>query len=208
MKKLIRVSMHLWSRIVPYRYCLRLRVWRNVLRSMWLAGSFKACGENVCFGSIGDLQGPKFISIGKDCRFGDNVFLTAWGSNAAQKFNPEIKIGDGCRFGAWNHITAINRIEIGAGCVTGKWVTITDNSHGTTDYEALRIPPAARPLYSKGQVRIGENVWIGDKATILPGVTIGAGSVVAANTIVTKDIPAYCVVAGNPARIIKKRIAE
>ena len=53
---------------------------------------------------------------------------------------------------------------------------------------------------------IGDNVWIGDKATVLPGVTIGDGAVIAANAVVTKDVPAFTVVAGNPARIIKQSI--
>ena len=72
--------------------------------------------------------------------------------------------------------------------------------------ETLHIPPIKRPIYSKGPVIIGDNVWIGDKATILPGVTIGDGAVIAANAVVTKDVPAFCVAAGNPARIIKKSI--
>ena len=66
------------------------------------------------------------------------------------------------------------------------------------------LPPQKRPLYSKGAVFIGDNVWIGDKATILPGVKIGEGAVVAANAVVTKDVPAYSMVAGNPAKVIKQ----
>lgn len=114
-----------------------------------------------------------------------------------------MRIGEECHFGAFNHITCTNKIQIGNRLLTGKWVTITDNSHGTTDLDSLHIDPIKRPIYSKGPVIIGDNVWIGDKATILPGVTIGDGAVIAANAIVTKDVPAYCVAAGNPARIIK-----
>ena len=53
------------------------------------------------------------------------------------------------------------------------------------------------------KLKIGNNVWIGDKATILPDVTIGDGAVIAANSVVTKDVPAYNVVAGNPAKVVK-----
>lgn len=60
-------------------------------------------------------------------------------------------------------------------------------------------------MVSKGGVHIGKNVWIGDKATILPGVSIGEGTVVAANAVVTKDVPPFCVVGGNPARVIRQR---
>ena len=117
--------------------------------------------------------------------------------------NPEIIIGEHCKFGAYNHITSVNRIVIGNNVLTGKWVTITDNSHGDTDIDTLKVHPAERPLLSKGPVVIGNDVWIGDKATILPGVTIGDGTVVAANSVVTKDLPAYCVAVGNPAKIMK-----
>lgn len=58
-------------------------------------------------------------------------------------------------------------------------------------------------MVSKGPVIIEDNVWIGDKATILANVTIGKGAVVAANSVVTKDVPAYSVVAGIPAKVIK-----
>lgn len=113
-------------------------------------------------------------------------------------------IGNNCSFGAYNHITCANRVAIGDSLLTGKWVTITDNSHGETDKSTLEMRPQERPITSKGPVVIGNNVWIGDKATILPGVTIGDGAVIAANAVVTKDVPAYSVVGGNPAKVIKR----
>lgn len=67
------------------------------------------------------------------------------------------------------------------------------------------VPPLERRMVSKGSVVIGNNVWIGDKVTILAGVRIGDGVIVAANSVVTKDIPDYCVVGGNPARILKSK---
>lgn len=86
----------------------------------------------------------------------------------------------------------------------GKWVSIVDNDHGFTDKTSLFVSPLKRPLVSKGPITIGDNVWIGDKVTILSGVTIGNCAVIAANAVVTKDVPAYCVVAGNPAREIRR----
>lgn len=65
------------------------------------------------------------------------------------------------------------------------------------------IPPTLRLLSSVGPVTIGDNVWIGDKASIMPGVTIEKGCIVAANAVVTKDVPPYCIVGGIPAKIIK-----
>jgi acetyltransferase-like isoleucine patch superfamily enzyme len=70
------------------------------------------------------------------------------------------------------------------------------------------IPPVKRTLKSKGEVKIGNNVWIGDKATILGGVTIGDNVIIGANSVVTHDVPSNCVAAGNPAKIIKKICQE
>lgn len=176
-----------------------------------LYSSFKYCPSNVYFGKIGRLNCPQYISIGDGTSFGDWIYLTAWdnykciinGIEHIQHLTPELIIGNNCNFGAYNHITCTNKVIIGDGCLTGKWVTITDNSHGNTDMDSLLVPPIKRPIFSKGPVIIGKNVWIGDKATILPNVTIGDGVVIAANTVVTKSVPAFCVVAGNPARIVK-----
>lgn len=187
---------------------------RRLIRSYWLHPLFKECHKTVRFGHIGLINTPGCITIGGNTRFSDWIYLTAWdtylcldseGKEQLQHFQPSIKIGSHCSFGAFNHITSINSIIIGDGCLTGKNVTITDNSHGDTDYTSLSIPPIKRPMVSKGPVIIGNNVWIGDKATILPNVIIGDGAVIAANAVVTKDVPAYSVVAGNPAQIIKKR---
>ena len=168
----------------------------------------KETSDNVRFGIIGQIHCPECISIGKNTTFGDWLFLTAWNSykneSGEQKLDPELTIGNNCSFGAFNHITCTNRITIGDGVLTGKWITITDNSHGDTNYDTLLIRPILRKIVSKGPVVIGDKVWIGDKATILPGVTIGDGAVIAANSVVTKDVPAYCVAAGNPAKIIRQ----
>lgn len=173
-------------------------------------GVFKNDAKNVGFGEIGMLHCPQYISIGEGTSFGDWIYLTAWnrhsciidGVEQIQSLSPELTIGEKCHFGAFNHITCTNKITIGEECLTGKWVTITDNSHGDTDIESLQVPPIKRPIVSKGPVIIGKNVWIGDKATILPNVTIGDGAVIAANSVVTKDVPAYSVVAGSPAKIV------
>lgn len=121
-----------------------------------------------------------------------------------QHLKPEIIIGKDCNFGAFNHITCCNRIVIGDRLLTGKWVTISDNNHGDTDLRTLMCNPSLRPIVCKGSVVIGCDVWIGEGAKILSGVTIGDGAVIAAGSVVTRNVPSYCVVGGNPARIIKQ----
>jgi acetyltransferase-like isoleucine patch superfamily enzyme len=86
----------------------------------------------------------------------------------------------------------------------GRKVFITDNSHGSFTREQLDIRPNYRPLISKGPVIIEENVWIGEMVCIMPGVTIGRGSIIGANAVVTKSIPPYSIAAGVPAKVIKQ----
>ena len=176
----------------------------NFIRQRRVALMFKNA-PGVIFPRDLRFIGEDCITIGEGTHIGEHCILSAWKTTCAGgDFHPDIKIGTNCDIGEYNHITAINKIQIGDNLLTGRWVTITDNSHGNTDYESLVIPPIQRAIVSKGEVSIGNNVWIGDKATILPGVTIGDGVVVAANSVVTKDVPAYCVVAGNPAKVIKQ----
>ena len=205
MKKFLYYLIRRQSRF--WRWNLWAMIWQKcqVIRSEWIAAKMAECGQGVFFVNIGMIKCPKFIHIGDYTKFNKDIWLTAWCTqNSSNK--PFLKIGSHCAFGAFNHITCANKVIIGDYCLTGKWVTITDNSHGETDYDSLWMPPSKRPITSKGPVIIGNNVWIGDKATILPGVTIGDGVVIAANAVVTKDIPAYSVAAGNPARIIRKNI--
>lgn len=180
-----------------------LQYCNKVVRSARYCQRICSVGKGVMFGKWCYLLGGEYMELGDGVSFSRGCILTAWGRFRQWKYNPSIKIGNGCNFGEYNHITAIDSITIGDGVLTGRWVTITDNAHGKIDYQSLSHPPQERELCSKGPVRIGCNVWIGDKATILPGVTIGDGVVIGANSVVVNDLPSYCVAVGNPARIVK-----
>ena len=82
-------------------------------------------------------------------------------------------------------------------------VIISDNNHGELCFEERMISPSRRKLTSKGEITIGNNVWIGDKVAVLSGVHIGDGVIVAANSVVTHDVPDYTIIAGNPAKVIR-----
>lgn len=195
-------------------------VWREWYENTWLFKHIKGNrlyinqlrkqdlfpnAKTVMFPNELTSFGEEYIAIGSGTYVGEHCILTAWTKTCAGgDFHPEIVIGKNCSIGEYNHITSTNKIVIGNNLLTGRWVTITDNSHGKTDFRTLQTPPLMRLVTSKGPVVIGNNVWIGDKATILPGVTIGDGAVIAANAVVTKDVPAYTVVAGNPAKVVKR----
>lgn len=149
------------------------------------------------------VTGAKYFNISPYTIFGKFAVLTAYDGYANKEFSPCVTIGESCFFGDFIHITCINKITIGSGVLTGRWVTITDNGHGSSVEITQGVPPKDRDLTSKGAIIIDDNVWIGDKATILPNVHIGKNSIVAANSVVTKSVPENCVVAGIPAKIIK-----
>lgn len=86
-------------------------------------------------------------------------------------------------------------IEIGDGCLIGHQVVIATLNH---DFD-----PSKRAEMTAKKVVLGKNVWVGSHATILPGVTVGDGSIIAAGAVVTKDVPERCIAAGVPARVIK-----
>ena len=147
------------------------------------------------------LKGVNHISIGKNTRVLHGAILTAW---ETEKYGtPLISIGDNTNIGEHSHITAANSIRIGNNVLTGRYVFISDNSHGQFCIDQLDMNPLLRPLNVKGPVVIEDNVWICERCCILSGVTIGKGSIIAANAVVTHDIPPYSIAAGVPATVIK-----
>jgi len=170
--------------------------------SIWISKQFSQIGKQVYFQKKTTLIGSQYIKIQDKCTFGYGCILTAWDNYENQKLSPCINIGKDSHFGEYNHITAINNITIGNGVLTGRWVTITDNAHGKSSYEELCTPPHLRNIYSKGPIIIEDNVWIGDKVSIMPNVKIGKSSIIAANSVVTKDIPDNATAVGNYAKVI------
>lgn len=115
-------------------------------------------------------------------------------------FNPHnIEIGSFCSFGHFNRLWAFNKIIIGDRVQTAIGLTIVSGSHNTSNFESI----------SDGQevVLEGEN-WIGANVTILGGVTIGKGAIIAAGAVVVSDIPPYTIAGGVPAKVIKIRIPD
>ena len=174
------------------------------LYTAYRAPRFKKFGRNTlirpCFNA---LRGERYISIGDNCYIGKLVQLTATDEFDNQRFSPKIEIGDNCSIGDFSHVTAINEIRLGNNVRMGKNILITDNSHGVFDLKMLDMAPNYRPLVSKGPVIIEDNVWIGMKSSIMPGVRIGKGAIIGAGSVVTKDIPPFAIAAGVPARVIK-----
>lgn len=169
-----------------------------------LFSSFKKIGINHSIPPERYVKGYQYISIGDNFTSLYNLRIEAWDSYQDVSYNPEIIIGNNVNINSDVHIGCINRILIGDDVLIASKVYISDHSHGAVNSTELGIPPVNRKLYSKGPVIIKDKVWIGESVSILPGVTIGEAAIIGANSVVTKDVPARAIVAGNPAKILKQ----
>lgn len=182
----------------------------NMVYSAIIRHRLKGAKNLRVIGSPLIMNGAKYILVGDNveiCRLA-RIDAVTYYPHARQRFEPQLKIGNNVVIQISCHIGCINRVEIGDYTTMGARTYITDHTHGTTELEDLKLPPRHRKLYSKGPVIIGTHVAIGEGCMIMPGVTIGDHSVIGANSVVTKDIPPYCVAVGNPARVIRNLLEQ
>ena len=130
------------------------------------------------------------------------------------EYGGKIEMGDHSTLGPNSNIYSVDRVVVGAYTAISRYVSISDNNNhpvNPEDRKKIRVTPDGSVERSwkyadHKPIIIGENCWIGEFSRICKGVTIGDGSIVAANAVVTKDVPPYCIVAGNPAKIVKEHI--
>lgn len=146
---------------------------------------------------------PQFVTIGSNFYALENLKIEAINLYEGVTYNPSISIGDDVIFHSNIHIGAIGNITIGNNVLLASGIYISDHNHGYIDFRDLNIPPIKRPLSSKGEIIIEDNVWIGEHVSILGGVTIGKNSIIGSNSVVTKSCPPNSVLAGSPAKLIK-----
>lgn len=142
---------------------------------------FLSLGKFSNFKSINTIRVGRYVTISSDVTIGSNVSAGSWvGIGKGTYIDDNVQIGD--------------RVSI------SRYVSIMTSTH-----DHLSGKRRAGPMYSLGSTEIGDGSWIGTHAIILPQVRkIGAYSIVAAGAVVTKDVEENCVVAGNPARVIKR----
>ena len=114
--------------------------------------------------------------------------------------HPILIIEDGSIVGNFNHIFATNYIRIGKNVLIADKVYISDNLH---TYVNPNIPIMHQPIKQLNKVDIGDGTWIGENVCII-GASVGKNCVIGANSVVTRDIPDFCVAVGAPARIVKQ----
>lgn len=143
------------------------------------------------------LVQPELITVG------DNVYLGAYSwlnaSDDRKDGQPTLQIGDGTYIGRFSQINAWQNVIIGRNVLIGDRVFISDADHCFRD---TSLPIIRQGDAFVGAVHLQDGCWVGIGSVILPGVTIGKNSVVAANAVVTRNVPDFSIVAGAPAKII------
>ncbi len=155
------------------------------------AGRMESGMRNYLFGGSVSVEGGRFkIDSFNDLGQGIDIEVTGNLTMGSRNFfNRNVKI------------VCFDKIEIGDDCLIADSVHIYDHDHRCDD-----LGPLIREQgYITKPIRIGNNVWIGAKATILKGVTIHDGAIIGANAVVTRDVPANMIVAGNPAVELRSR---
>jgi carbonic anhydrase/acetyltransferase-like protein (isoleucine patch superfamily) len=149
----------------------------------------------------GSVFGQGSIAIGADTIIGAFVSLSA-GMVPGQDLGPlpVLRIGDRCVIGRGSHIVAHQSLLIEDDVFTGPYVYITDQNHGYADPDV----PIGRQMPRNAAVRIGSGSWLGAGAIVLPGACIGRNVVIAAGSVVRGTVPDRCVVAGVPARVVRR----
>ncbi len=145
------------------------------------------------------ILNPRQIRLNGSIQAGRGLWLQVIGQVGS------IEIGDGARLSDLVHIGAVGHLIIGRNVLIGSKVLIIDHSHGhgySAVPEEILVPPGDRTLASRGNITIGNNVWLADNVIVLAGVTIGDNCIVGAHSLVRSDLPANSVCAGNPARVL------
>ncbi len=149
----------------------------------------------------GTVFGEEWIHLGSCCIIAEQVTLTAGMMPGLDLgLEPVLVLGDGVVLGRGSHVIADSRISIGSDTFCGPGVYITSTNHSYDDPDE----PVGRQWPRSAPVEIGPGCWLGTGAVILPGARLGRNVVVAAGSVVRGEVPDHAVVAGAPARIVRR----
>lgn len=145
------------------------------------------------------VTNPQCIFLGDDVRIHEHAWISV--VQAIDGVVPRLTIGSGTSFGRFAHIACVGEIEIGAEVLASERVFIGDTYHG---YEDVSQPVISQPMAPPEKVTIGWGSFLGIGSIVLAGVTIGEQSYVAAGAVVTREVEPRTLVAGNPARVVRR----
>jgi len=162
--------------------------------------AFRRIGAGSFISPFIQVIGLDCISLGSGSRISRNTRLLALKSYGAQQFSPQITIGNNVSVGFGCTLSCVNRLDVGDDVTIGDNVYISDSNH---DYSSPNLGVLNQPLLA-GKIAIGKGSWIGYGAFVSGDVSVGEHAVIGANSVVTRPVAAYTVVAGVPARLIKR----
>jgi acetyltransferase-like isoleucine patch superfamily enzyme len=158
-------------------------------------GRYLKLGERVYISGLGK----------KGIQIGDNVGIGAYSriivSTSFNQMGEHIRIGNNVGLGEFAYLGGAGGLEIGDDCIIGQYLSCHPENHIA---EKIEEPIRHQGVSRKG-IKIGRNCWIGSKVTILDGVEIGEGCIIAAGAVVNKSFPANSIIGGVPAKLIKNR---
>lgn len=193
-----------WLRLPPSRQRQWLGfLWGRLFTRLIYARQLRACGR----GSIVQrplFWTPEFIKLGQKVHIWPGARIEAVDSYGNKRYEPCIRIGDRASFQQNCHVTFASTLEIGEGTAIMYGVLVTDIDHA---YNEIGIP-ALQQAINVRRTRIGDYCFIGAGAKIQAGTELGNHCIVGANAVVRGTFPDHCVIAGLPARIIKRRDPE
>lgn len=143
--------------------------------------------------------GEFFLGKGAEIHVGNNVLLERM-VRFSMGDGARIYIGDDSYVGDWSNLLAVDEIRIGKGCAISWHVLFMDTSSHPIGIAGEKPTTKIAPIH------VEDHVWIGCRAVILKGVRVGEGAIIANNAVVTKDVPPYTLVGGNPARVIREDV--
>jgi acetyltransferase-like isoleucine patch superfamily enzyme len=177
----------------------------NKFRSLWMVWTypFASIGDHFYVHHSCELQRSMagFIRIGNSVSIGRDAWINI--PEVPDSNEPIITMGDGCNIGRRCVVSAKNGIHLGRNAMIAPSVLIMDHNHA---FEDVTVSIAEQGVTKGGTIRIEDGCWIGFGAAIVCGqgeLVIGRNSIVGANSVVTRSVPPYSVVAGNPARVAK-----
>ncbi|MFD8556925.1 acyltransferase [Streptosporangium canum] len=165
---------------------------------------FRRLGDGACLSfPVGAIFGEAWIEIGEHTLVGERVSISA-GMGPGVDLGPDsiVRIGGSCSIGRGSHIVGHQSIDIGDHVFTGPYVYITDQNHVYDDPEI----PIGRQWPRNNPVVIGSGSWLGTGSIILPGTRIGRQCVVAGGAVVRGEFPDHSVIAGVPAKVVRRYV--
>lgn len=178
-----------WTRL-PARIASRLRAYQH-------NHGFSAVGKRVSYGASLAFAGKQSMVVGDQVLFGRFARIEAIGEGDGIK----LRIGNRSRIGPYAHIGAALSLTIGEGVGVATGVLIIDHDHDFRD--------PRKGYYNTGYllaspIVIHDNAWIGERAIVLKGVTIGKGAIIGAGALVNRDVPEYSIAVGVPAKVVRR----